>query len=186
MLDQLETLTQPPLAGSTIEHAQLMRTEDLPRMAALGLAASVQPQHLNDDRELLPRFWPGLTDRAFAYASIAQHGIELRLGSDAPVAPLDPWMAMAAGISRLRRGETGPGFHDEQRLPREVAYAASTSGRRLQVAVGDTADLVVLPFDPLTASVKELWAMEPEATLLAGRFTYNAWKTELPNAGDGL
>ena len=186
MLDQLETLTQPPLAGSTIEHAQLMRTEDLPRMAALGLAASVQPQHLNDDRELLPRFWPGLTDRAFAYASIAQHGIELRLGSDAPVAPLDPWMAMAAAVSRLRRGETGPGYHDEQKLSREIAYAASTSGRRLQVAVGDVADLVVLPFDPLTASVEQLWAMEPEATLLGGRFTCNAWKEELPDAKDGL
>ena len=173
IFDELEKLSHKPLAGSSIEHAQLMLEEDLPRMKALGLAASVQPQHLNDDRELSERFWPGRTARAFAYKAIADAGIELRLGSDAPVAPLDPWMAIAAAISRLRKGEKGEGWHPEQKLTIEQAYAASTSGRRLQVREGDIADLCILPFDPLRAMIDEIWEMQPSATLLAGRFTWN-------------
>jgi predicted amidohydrolase YtcJ len=173
IFDELEKLAYKPLAGSSIEHAQLMLEEDLPRMKALGLAASVQPQHLNDDRELSERFWPGRTARAFAYKAIADAGIELRLGSDAPVAPLDPWMAIAAAISRLRKGEKGEGWHPEQKLTIEQAYAASTSGRRLRVREGDIADLCILPFDPLRAMIDEIWEMQPSATLLAGRFTWN-------------
>lgn len=173
VFDELEKLPERPLAGSTIEHAQLMLVEDLPRMKALGLAASIQPQHLNDDRELSERFWPGRTARAFAYKAIADAGIELRLGSDAPVAPLDPWMALAAAVSRLRKGETGDGWHGEQKLSIEQAYEASTSYRRLQVRKGDTADLCVLPVDPLRATIEEMWEMQPAATMLGGRFTWN-------------
>lgn len=174
IFDELEKLGQKPLSGSTIEHAQLMLLEDLPRMKALGLAASIQPQHLNDDRELSERFWPGRTARAFAYKAIADASVELRLGSDAPVAPLDPWMAMAAAVSRLRMGESGKGWHDEQKISSRQAYQASTSYRRLQVREGDIADLCILPVDPLKATVDELWTMRPSATLLAGKLTWNS------------
>lgn len=174
VFDELEKLAEKPRPGSTIEHAQLMLLDDLPRMKALGLAASIQPQHLNDDRELSERFWPGRTARAFAYKAIADAGIELRLGSDAPVAPLDPWMALAAAVSRLRKGETGKGWHDEQKLTMRQAYEASTSYRRLRVREGDVADICVLPVDPLQATVDQIWDMQPSATLLAGRFTWNS------------
>ena len=39
-------------ATGSIEHAQLMTREDIPRMASLGIRASVQPAHLLDDRDL--------------------------------------------------------------------------------------------------------------------------------------
>lgn len=89
-LATLAFLPSPPLPGSTIEHAQLLDFADIPLFKKLGLVASVQPVHMIDDKELCDQFWPGRTERSFPFHSLVEAGVELRLGSDAPVAPLDP------------------------------------------------------------------------------------------------
>src|SRR3546814_7113287 len=87
-------------AHGSIEHAQLIRTQDIPRLAASRLRASVQPAHLLDDRDVTEHCWPDRMDRCFNLRSMADQGGALRLGSAAPVAPLDPWLAMAAAVHR--------------------------------------------------------------------------------------
>ncbi|KAL8279430.1 hypothetical protein RQP46_008242 [Phenoliferia psychrophenolica] len=52
VLETLASLSPPPLAGSSIEHAQLVLTSDFHLFAKLSLVASIQPEHLNDDKEL--------------------------------------------------------------------------------------------------------------------------------------
>ena len=89
-LETLATIDPPPLPGSSIEHAQLLTFSDIPLFKQLNLIASVQPAHLIDDRELARKFWPGRTDRAYAFASLVEAGVELKMGSDAPVAPIEP------------------------------------------------------------------------------------------------
>ena len=84
--------------SGSIEHAQLLRREDVARFAALGVVASVQPEHAMDDRDVADRYWAGRTDRAFMLAELAAAGVELALGSDAPVAPIDPWVAISAAV----------------------------------------------------------------------------------------
>ncbi|KAL8279334.1 hypothetical protein RQP46_008371 [Phenoliferia psychrophenolica] len=178
VLETLASLSPPPIAGSSIEHAQLVSTSDFPLFAALSLIASIQPEHLNDDKELCDRFWGGRSDRAFAYRSLEDAGATIRLGSDAPVAKLDPWGAMAAALSRERAGEegtSGAAWHPEQRLSsNEVAWAASTWSGRTSVEVGEVADLCVLPMDPLVATPKELRAMQMWATMLGGEWTHRS------------
>lgn len=44
-------------AHGSIEHAQMLKECDIPRLAQLGLAASIQPQHAMDDRDVIARFW---------------------------------------------------------------------------------------------------------------------------------
>lgn len=171
IFDVLEGLERRPLPGSTIEHAQLLLLDDLIRFKAQGLAASIQPQHAVDDIELAETFWPGCVERAFPYASLLDAGIEIKLGSDAPVAPLDPWLAMAAAISRCRPGEDKP-WHPEQRISTRAAYEASTTGRRTRIRVGDVADLCVLELDPLTAGADEIRSIRVHATMLNGEFTW--------------
>jgi predicted amidohydrolase YtcJ len=165
-LDAFETLG---CAGS-IEHAQLLAVSDVPRFAALGVVASVQPAHALDDRDIAERLWADRTDRAFMLASLLESGAQLALGSDAPVAPLDPWVTMAAAVGRSRDGREP--WHVEQAITRQAALAASSRGRHV-VAVGEIADLAVCEIDPYTASVPDLRAMPVAATLIAGRFTYN-------------
>ena len=114
-------------ARGSIEHAQLITTRELRRMARLGISASVQPAHLLDDRDTTIQIWPDRADRCFAFRSMLDQGVELRLGSDAPVAPLDPWLAMAAAVHRSA-DEREP-WHPEQALTASEALAASTDGQ---------------------------------------------------------
>ncbi|RYV51560.1 amidohydrolase [Pengzhenrongella frigida] len=156
-------------ARGSIEHAQLLAPADLVRFAALGVVASIQPEHALDDRDVADRHWPGQTGRAFAYADLLAAGAELVLGSDAPVAPLDPWLAIAAAVHRSR--DDREAWHPEQELPLDVALAASTGGRA-GVEVGDVADLAIVDVDPFDADDATLRAMPVSGTLLAGRWTW--------------
>ena len=61
-------------ATGSIEHAQLVSWEDVERFAALGVVASVQPEHAMDDRDVADRYWAGRTDRAFAFGVAAPRG----------------------------------------------------------------------------------------------------------------
>jgi predicted amidohydrolase YtcJ len=152
----------------SIEHAQLLARRDIPRFAELGVTASVQPEHALDDRDVADRYWSGRTDRAFMLRSLLDAGARLALGSDAPVAPLDSWLAMAAAVGRTRDGREP--WHPEQAITAGEALAASV---RTRVAVGQVADLVVTDRDPLTSSADQLREMPVAATLLAGRFTHD-------------
>ncbi|WP_279583127.1 amidohydrolase family protein [Fodinicola feengrottensis] len=157
--------------GGSIEHAQLLTIDDFRRFADLDLVASVQPQHAVDDREVADRYWPGRTDRAFAYAALLSAGVRLALGSDAPVAPLDPWISVAAAVQRS--DDDRPSWHPEQELPASAALAASTRGRRL-VRVGEVADLVITEENPLEVAAPKLRSMSVFGTLLAGSWTTDA------------
>ncbi|MEJ5913466.1 amidohydrolase [Pseudokineococcus sp. 1T1Z-3] len=159
--------------GGRVEHAQQVRPEDLPRFAALGVTASVQPRHVVDDRDLADRFWAGATSHAFPYAALLAAGADLVLGSDAPVAPLDPWDAIACAVHRS--DDDRPPWHPEQHLTLRQALTASCGGRS-HVRVGDVADLTLLAEDPAdTLAVggpDALRAPEVLGTLVGGRWTH--------------
>ena len=155
----------------SIEHAQLLAPADIARFVKLGVVASVQPEHAMDDRDVADHYWEGRTERSYMLASLLNAGVVLSLGSDAPVAPLDPWVTMAAAVGRTRDGREP--WHSEQAISRQSALAASARGRHT-LAVGDVADLAICEIDPFSASVGDLRGMPVAATLLAGRFTYNA------------
>ena len=138
----LDVMEANGLAGR-IEHAQLVRDADFPRFAKLGVIASVQPEHAVDDRDVTDVYWADRADRAFALRRLVDSGAQLILGSDAPVAPLDPWVSIAAAITRTRDGREP--WHPEQALSLEEALRFST---RTTVAVGQPADLVILDADP--------------------------------------
>ena len=151
-----------------IEHAQLVAAEDFARFAALGVVASIQPEHAMDDRDVADHYGADRADRAYAWRSLLECGAELALGSDAPVAPIDPWVTMAAAVFRSR--DAREPWHAEQRIPFEAALAGST---RSTVAVGQPADLVVVPTDPSVSDADELRTMPVLLTMLAGRVTVN-------------
>jgi predicted amidohydrolase YtcJ len=152
-----------------IEHAQLIDHSDLPRFARPGLVLGVQPSHLIDDRDVAERHWAGRTQRAFAYADLVRAGARLEFGSDAPVAPMDPWPAVAAAVHRT--GDGRPPWHPEQAIDVATALAAASRGRRT-VEIGDVADLVLVDGDPADASADDLAAMPVAGTLLGGRWIF--------------
>jgi hypothetical protein len=153
-------------AGGSLEHVQLVVADDVRRLARLGLRASVQPHHLVDDRDLTEQVWPDRTDRCFAFRWLLDAGVTVSLGSDAPVSPLDPWLAIDTAVRRT--GDNRPAWHGEQALTRREALLASVGGH-VAVRPGGPGDLVVLDDDPLVA------ARPPVAlTTVGGRVVHRA------------
>jgi predicted amidohydrolase YtcJ len=158
-------------ARGSIEHAQLLSRADLPRFAALGVTASVQPEHAIDDRDVVDRHWSDRAQRAYVFRDLVASGATLAFGSDAPVAPLDPWHAIAAAVHRARDGREP--WHPEQAIPIETALASSVRGG-LPIRDGAAADLVIVELNPMTATADELRTMPVAATLLDGRWTWRS------------
>ena len=145
-------------------------------MAELGVRASVQPAHLLDDRDLTELAWPGRAERCFAFRWMLDDGVELALGSDAPVSPLDPWLAIAASVHRS--DDDREPWHGEQGLSPAEALAASVDGQPT-VGVGSPGDLVLLDADPLAvgadsaATGTALRAMSVALTAVGGRVVHS-------------
>jgi hypothetical protein len=122
-----------------------------------------------DDRDVAEQLWHGRTNRAFALRTLLDSGARILLGSDAPVAPLDPWVAISAATTRTR--DDREPFHPEQAITVVEALAAST---RTSIAVGQPADLVALSHNPLQCDPKILREMPVDLTLLAGVVTHRS------------
>lgn len=167
VLDAFERVGVP----GRIEHAQLVRADDLPRFAQLGVVASVQPAHQPDDRDVADRYWSHNAGQAYPYAGLLASGARLEFGSDAPVAPLDPWDGIASAVTRT--DDERPPWRPEQALTVDQAIAA-TCGGRTTVTEGDIADLVIVDEDPATVSPADLRQVPVHATMLGGRWTYRS------------
>ncbi|MEO6584721.1 MAG: amidohydrolase family protein, partial [Knoellia sp.] len=159
-------------AHGSIEHAQLVAPADVARMGRLGVVASVQPVHLLDDRDVTQQCWPDRADRCFPLRSMLDAGVALALGSDAPVAPLDPWEAMAAAVHRT--GDDREEWNAAETITVAQALAGSVDGAPT-VGVGSLADLVLLDADPRAAgesgpeAAAHLRQLRVVFTVVAGR-----------------
>jgi predicted amidohydrolase YtcJ len=171
---------QPLGLRPRIEHAQLLAPEDVPRFAALGVAASVQFSHAPSDRDIAERFWGEKTANAYAYRSLLDAGTLVANGSDAPIEELDPLAGICAGVRRTL--DDRPPWHPEQRVSVEEALTATITApawlardehRRGKLVPGYLADLVVLDRDPLAIPTDELPEVRVVATMLGGRWVHN-------------
>lgn len=160
--------------GGRIEHVQLIAAADIPRLARLGITASIQPEHALDDRELTAALWADRSRDAFRIRSLLDAGVDVVLGSDAPVTPLDPWFAIATAVTRTRGGELP--WQPEEAITLAEAVDASTRSR---LAAGEPADLVVLGAEPpgagdAPALAAALRAMPIALTMIAGEVLHGA------------
>ena len=114
--------------GIRIEHAELIDPDDVPRFAALGVTASVQPCHLLCDIEALRRAVPDRLDRVLPLRGLIGSGLEpgasLVFGSDAPIVRADPGDSVLAATERGRAGaDERDAIGPDQRLTRAEALA---------------------------------------------------------------
>jgi len=166
-----------------IEHVQLLHPDDVARLAALGLVASMQPVHATQDFEMADRYWGERCATSYAWRSLLEAGTLLAFGSDCPVEDLNPFLGIHAAVTRRRTdGSPGPeGWYPEQRLTVEEAVRAYTLGPAQAVGLDDRlgsltsgklADLVVLDRDIFTCEPMAIADTQVVATMIGGRFMY--------------
>ncbi len=157
-------------AAGTLEHAQLVDDADLPRFAELGVAASIQPAHLVDDRDTTDVVWADQPHLSFRYRDLLDAGARLLMGSDAPVSPVDPWLAIRVAVERT--ADRRPGWHLDQAITLSEALLASTGGVSA-VRPGGRADLVALDVDPFTTHGEELGSTLATLTIAGGLISHS-------------
>ncbi|WP_343518491.1 amidohydrolase [Sphingomonas sp.] len=141
-----------------VEHVQHMKPTAIPRFKAQDVIASVQPYHAIDDgRWAVRRVGEERLKTSFAFGSLVRSGAHVCMGSDWPVAPIDPLTGLEAAVDReTLDGKNPQGWHPEQRVTlaqamrcytREGAYAGFNDKKLGLIAPGFLADFVVWDCD---------------------------------------
>lgn len=166
-----------------LEHAQLVRPDDVARMRRLGAVASVQPIHLASDARIAgPRLGPERCGHAYPWRSLRE-ATGLCFGTDYPVEPLDPLPNLACAVTRASpRDADAPPFVPDEAVSALEALAAYGAGSAWschreawlgRLARGQAADLVVLSGDPLGLPPREWPSLGVELTVVGGEAVFD-------------
>lgn len=166
-----------------IEHVQLIHSEDHPRLANLGVTASMQPFHATSDMVMAEAYWGERTWYAYAPKLQLNQGARVIFGSDAPVESPNPWLGIHAAVTR-RSIDGAPGvdgWHPEGRLSLEQALTAFTRAAgdaggkgalQGRLAPGYWADCIILENDPFSSQPDDLWKIKPLGTMVNGEWVW--------------
>ena len=166
-----------------VEHAQVVRDQDLPRFARLGIIASLQWMHCTLDMPWAEKRIGG--DRikgAYAWRTLLNHGTRIVGGSDEGRRTFSPLMGIHAAVTRQDSiGRPEAGWFANQRLTRyealksytlDAAYSSFEEGVLGSVSVGKLADLVVLSSDIMTIPAEEILKTEVLMTIVGGKVVF--------------
>jgi len=175
---------QPHPRRHRVEHAQLVRLEDISLFKETGTIASMQPTHCTSDmRWAEARAGKERSKGAYAWRSFLNAGVPLAFGTDWAVEPLNPMGGLYAAVTRqdLETGEPEGGWFPEQRLTMEEAVRAYTLGSAYadfrekelgSIMVGKLADLVVLDKDIFMIPPREILSTSVVMTVVDGKIVY--------------
>ncbi|MCX4843771.1 amidohydrolase [Streptomyces sp. NBC_00893] len=164
-----------------LAHLQVVHPDDLPRFAALGAIANIQPLWAAHEPQMdeltIPFLGPERAAWQYPFGGLLRSGATLAAGSDWPVSSPDPLAGIHVAVNRREPGtDDDRVFLPEQRIDLLSAIAAYTAGsshvNRLDDAgsllPGNLADLVVLDRDILAAPPEEIAEARVERTYVGG------------------
>lgn len=166
-----------------IEHIEMIDQADIPRLADLGVIASLQPCHPPGamDFPLFPTLdvigrhrWGD----AYLTRALAEAGARIAFATDWPVADVNPLRCIQAALTRAPYD----GARDECLSLHEVlaaytiggAYAEHTEDRKGMLRPGYLADLVILSGDIEATPLTEIGAMSVRHTVVDGQVVWDA------------
>jgi len=165
-----------------IEHAQILKAEDIERFGRLGVIASVQPLHATSDMYIVDRHWGKRGRYAYAFKSFIRSGAPYAYGSDVPVETFDPLKGIFAGVSRRREDNlrAEPWYPEEILTVREAvygytmgaAYASYEENIKGSLTPGKLADLVILSKDIFSIPEDEILTTQVDCTMVGGEIVY--------------
>lgn len=166
-----------------IEHAQVLRLEDIPRFTDLEVIASIQATHATSDKNMAEdRIGKERLAGAYAWRSLLNAKARIANGSDFPVEPTNPFYGLHAAITRQDRQNQplGGWISAEKLTPVEAfssftldaAYAGHQENIIGSLAEGKKADFILIKEDLFSQEVSEIWKNTVLATWVNGKQVY--------------
>lgn len=165
-----------------IEHLEVMHPDDIPRLAALGIVASIQPGHAPMGHIFPPSgvgdyLHPHQLEGAYAWQRIRETGARVVFSTDWPVIPVDVMPNIKAAVAPLDLGE---GWTDQSQCltdtlasyTRDNAWVAFEEDRGGRLQVGMRADVAVLSHDLNTLTPTDVTEARAMLTVCAGQVTF--------------
>jgi len=174
---------KPSSLRNRIEHAQLLRLEDIPRFAKLGVIASMQATHATSDMNMAEdRVGPERIKGAYAWRKFLDAGVIIANGSDFPVELANPMHGLYASVTRKSRaGLPEGGWYAGEALTREEAlhsftwapaYAAHQEDRLGSLEPGKWADFIVVDRDFFGIPESEIDDIQVSQTWVGGDLVF--------------
>ena len=171
-----------------VEHIETIAASDIPRFARLGVVASMQPYHADPSPNQIDvwagNIGPERSSRAWSWASIRRAGGTVALGSDWPVVPFDPMIALNSAVNRQTvEGRPPGGWLPTERLSLPEALAAYGQGsafaafadtHRGTLRPGADADVVVLDRDILEHGPSAIIGTQVTLTVVGGQVVHRS------------
>jgi len=167
------------------EHTQILDEADIPRLARMGVIASMQGIHATSDRPwAIDRLGPQrVAEGAYVWRKLLQSGAVIANGTDAPVEDVDPVKSFYASVTRQDESGRPPGgFDPGQRMTREQAlrsytldgaYASFEEDQKGSLVPGKLADMTVLSRDIMSVPDHEILQAEVLYTIVDGKVRYD-------------
>jgi predicted amidohydrolase YtcJ len=165
-----------------IEHIELITRSDIPRLAALGITASIQPAHAPGamdftveamEKVIAPHRFPD----AYLWQTLADHGAALAFASDWPITDVSALRSIQAALTR--KPYAGAGDERVGLFTALTAYtaggarAAHLEGLTGKLSVGLAADLVLIDGDIEAIPCESIGQTAIALTIAGGRVTYD-------------
>ncbi|GAA1511180.1 amidohydrolase [Agromyces terreus] len=175
-----------------IAHLSMVQPDDARRFGTLGVTANIQGLWAAPDPFVVSMIGEERMLSGYPFRTMADGGAELAMGSDWPVSPADPWLAIHVVVNRwaplppgveappLPAGVEPPTLDAEhQSLSLEQALAAYTSGssslvlgRPGRIRVGERADLAIATADPFALPAAALVSVQTAVTIVGGEVVF--------------
>jgi predicted amidohydrolase YtcJ len=162
-----------------MEHLQLLRAQDIRRLAAADVTASLQPIHCASDRELVEACWADRVALAYPWRKLQRAGTRIAFGSDAPIESPNPWLGIFAALHRRFPADGTSDWQPQQAFGFPAALAGYTTGPAAaggwtdigHLRPGARADLAVLNvgLERLRRGDDDVADVKSQLTLVDGR-----------------
>ncbi|MEN2975301.1 MAG: amidohydrolase [Candidatus Caldarchaeales archaeon] len=164
-----------------IEHASVLRPDQIEKIAKLGVTVSVQPHFIISDWWVVKRLGRKRATWVYPFKSLIEHSVKIGFSSDSPVEPLNPWESVYAAVSRGGENIELYNHTSHEALSVVEALHLYTKGSAYllfeedslgTLEAGEYADFIVINNDPLQISVEELKNIKTVMTVVSGEIVY--------------
>ncbi|MDW0113110.1 amidohydrolase [Sporosarcina saromensis] len=166
-------------ARHRIEHAGLVREDQLQRMKALGVIPTPNPTFFSEYGDGYVTNYGDRAQRMYPLASYYRNGIPATITADCPVADFNPMRGIHSAMTRKAPSGQVIGEDEQIRLLQAIRgytlHAANASFSEKEtgsIEVGKFADLVILDRSILSAEVDEILGIKTDRTIIGGETVY--------------